>query len=153
MQVFLQPQSETSTLSLHFLVMNGNLGNLKVSETIATLHFGCSCLCVCACVRSVITDNSKSCIWAALISLSLSYWISPLSETNDVDPELISCTGPLRPPRYLAVCSVASTVVRQIGTNKSQVYSFTGQMWCSQNRKVKHFSPSWFHINNRKLTA
>ena len=52
--------------------------------------------------------------------------MSPLSETNDVDPELISCIRPLRLPHSLAVCRLPSTVVRKIGTNKSQVYSFTG---------------------------
>lgn len=59
-------------------------------------------------------------------SKAFSLCVSPLSETNDVDPELISCIRPLRLPHPLAVCCLASTVVKQIGTNKSQVYSFTG---------------------------
>lgn len=50
---------------------------------------------------------------------------SPLSKTNDVDPKLISCIGPLRLPRSLSVCCRVPTVVRQIGTNKSWIYSLT----------------------------
>lgn len=42
-----------------------------------------------------------------------------------MDPELIFCVGPRSLPLSLAVCCLASTVVRKIGTNKSQVCSFT----------------------------
>lgn len=75
--------------------------------------------------------------------LRSSHCASPLSETNDVDPELISCIRPLRLPRSLAVCCLASAVITKIGTNKSQVYSFTGAALTPRRQRP--------HLNNKTL--
>lgn len=72
---------------------------------------------------------------------------SPLSKTNDVDPKLISCIGPLRLPRSLSVCCRVPTVVRQIGTNKSWIYSLTEAAYDALERAYSpHVSASPAHL-------
>lgn len=49
--------------------------------------------------------------------------VSPLSETNDVDPELISCIRPVRLPHSLATRTPAVSSHRKNGVMNPQVHS------------------------------
>lgn len=72
--------------------------------------------------------------------------VSPLCETNDVDPELISCIRPVRLPRSLATRTPAVSSHRKNGVMNPQVHSLCRRDSSTSEAASSPLQLTWRHF-------